>query len=184
MFHALDEYRLDAAFDDTRRDKEKSRAEEYILSFRDESHQWDPENQCPELWDIYNVRAHKGEGIRVLPISNRTELDIWQYIRLESIPIVPLYYVKERPVISLDGSIIMADDDRLPEKYRDQTEMKVVRFHMLGCWLLTGAVESGAVTIEKTVGEMTTTTESERTTHAIDFDQEDSMEQKKHEGYF
>ena len=153
-------------------------------SFRDKFHQWDPKNQRPELWDIYNARVHKGESIRVFPISNWTELDIWQYIRLENIPIVPLYYAKERPVINLDGNIIMADDDRLPEKYRDQIEMKMVRFRTLGCWPLTGAVESGAATIEEIVEEMMTTTKSERTTRVIDFDQEGSMEQKKREGYF
>ena len=131
-----------------------------------------------------NARVHKGESIRVFPISNWTELDIWQYIRLENIPIVPLYYAKERPVINLDGNIIMADDDRLPEKYRDQIEMKMVRFRTLGCWPLTGAVESGAATIEEIVEEMMTTTKSERTTRVIDFDQEGSMEQKKREGYF
>ena len=137
-----------------------------------------------KLWDIYSARVHKGESIRVFPISNWTELDIWQYIRLENIPIVPLYYAKERPVINLDGNIIMADDDRLPEKYRDQIEMKMVRFRTLGCWPLTGAVESGAATIEEIVEEMMTTTKSERTTRVIDFDQEGSMEQKKREGYF
>ena len=162
----------------------KSRAKERIFSFRDKFHQWDPKNQRPELWDIYNARVHKGESIRVFPISNWTELDIWQYIRLENIPIVPLYYAKERPVINLDGNIIMADDDRLPEKYRDQIEMKMVRFRTLGCWPLTGAVESGAATIEEIVEEMMTTTKSERTTRVIDFDQEGSMEQKKREGYF
>ena len=183
-YHALDKYKFDAAFGGARRDEEKSRAKERIFSFRDKFHQWDPKNQRPELWDIYNARVHKGESIRVFPISNWTELDIWQYIRLENIPIVPLYYAKERPVINLDGNIIMADDDRLPEKYRDQIEMKMVRFRTLGCWPLTGAVESGAATIEEIVEEMMTTTKSERTTRVIDFDQEGSMEQKKREGYF
>ena len=162
LLHALDKYKFDAAFGGARRDEEKSRAKERIFSFR----------------------VHKGESIRVFPISNWTELDIWQYIRLENIPIVPLYYAKERPVINLDGNIIMADDDRLPEKYRDQIEMKMVRFRTLGCWPLTGAVESGAATIEEIVEEMMTTTKSERTTRVIDFDQEGSMEQKKREGYF
>ena len=184
LLHALDKYKFDAAFGGARRDEEKSRAKERIFSFRDKFHQWDPKNQRPELWDIYNARVHKGESIRVFPISNWTELDIWQYIRLENIPIVPLYYAKERPVINLDGNIIMADDDRLPEKYRDQIEMKMVRFRTLGCWPLTGAVESGAATIEEIVEEMMTTTKSERTTRVIDFDQEGSMEQKKREGYF
>ena len=184
LLHALEKYKFDAAFGGARRDEEKSRAKERIFSFRDKFHQWDPKNQRPELWDIYNARVHKGESIRVFPISNWTELDIWQYIRLENIPIVPLYYAKERPVINLDGNIIMADDDRLPEKYRDQIEMKMVRFRTLGCWPLTGAVESGAATIEEIVEEMMTTTKSERTTRVIDFDQEGSMEQKKREGYF
>ena len=179
LLHALDKYKFDAAFGGARRDEEKSRAKERIFSFRDKFHQWDPKNQRPELWDIYNARVHKGESIRVFPISNWTELDIWQYIRLENIPIVPLYYAKERPVINLDGNIIMADDERLPEKYRDQIEMKMVRFRTLGCWPLTGAVESGAATIEEIVEEMMTTTKSERTTRVIDFDQEGSMEDNK-----
>ena len=184
LIQALTAGKYDAVFGGARRDEEKSRAKERIFSFRDKFHQWDPKNQRPELWDIYNARVHKGESIRVFPISNWTELDIWQYIRLENIPIVPLYYAKERPVINLDGNIIMADDERLPEKYRDQIEMKMVRFRTLGCWPLTGAVESGAATIEEIVEEMMTTTKSERTTRVIDFDQEGSMEQKKREGYF
>lgn len=141
-------------------------------------------NQRPELWDIYNARIRKGESIRVFPLSNWTELDIWQYIRLENIPIVPLYFAKERPVVNMDGQLIMPDDDRLPEKYRDKIEMKKIRFRTLGCWPLTGAIESEADTIEKIVEEMMTTTKSERTTRVIDFDQEASMEQKKREGYF
>ena len=153
-------------------------------SFRDKFHQWDPKNQRPELWDIYNARVHKGESIRVFPLSNWTELDIWQYIRLENIPIVPLYFAKERPCVEIDGNLIMADDDRLPEQYRDQIKMRMVRFRTLGCWPLTGAVESNADTIEKIVEEMMTTTKSERTTRVIDFDQDASMEQKKREGYF
>ena len=184
LLRALDKYKFDAAFGGARRDEEKSRAKERIFSFRDKFHQWDPKNQRPELWDIYNARVHKGESIRVFPLSNWTELDIWQYIRLENIPIVPLYYAKERPVVQMDGNLIMADDERLPEKYRDQIEMKMVRFRTLGCWPLTGAVESEADTIEKIVEEMMTTTKSERTTRVIDFDQEGSMEQKKREGYF
>ena len=163
---------------------DKSRAKERIFSFRDKFHQWDPKNQRPELWDIYNARVHKGESIRVFPLSNWTELDIWQYIRLENIPIVPLYFAKERPCVEIDGNLIMADDDRLPEQYRDRIEMKMVRFRTLGCWPLTGAVESGAATIEEIVEEMMTTTKSERTTRVIDFDQDASMEQKKREGYF
>ena len=163
LLHALDKYKFDAAFGGARRDEEKSRAKERIFSFRDKFHQWDPKNQRPELWDIYNARIHKGESIRVFPLSNWTELDIWQYIRLENIPIVPLYFAKE---------------------YRDKIRMRKVRFRTLGCWPLTGAVESDADTIEKIVEEMMTTTKSERTTRVIDFDQDASMEQKKREGYF
>ena len=163
LLHALDKYKFDAAFGGARRDEEKSRAKERIFSFRDKFHQWDPKNQRPELW---------------------TELDIWQYIRLENIPIVPLYFAKERPCVEIDGNLIMADDDRLPEQYRDQIRMRMVRFRTLGCWPLTGAVESEADTIEKIVEEMMTTTKSERTTRVIDFDQDASMEQKKREGYF
>ena len=184
LLHALDKYKFDAAFGGARRDEEKSRAKERIFSFRDKFHQWDPKNQRPELWDIYNTRINKGESIRVFPLSNWTELDIWQYIRLENIPIVPLYFAKERPVVNIDGNLIMPDDDRLPEQYRDKIEMRMVRFRTLGCWPLTGAVESEADTIEKIVEEMMTTTKSERTTRVIDFDQEASMEQKKREGYF
>ena len=171
LLHALDKYKFDAAFGGA----------------RDRFHQWDPKNQRPELWDIYNARVHKGESIRVFPLSNWTELDIWQYIRLENIPIVPLYFAKERPVVEIDGNLIMPDDDRLPEQYRDKIQMKKIRFRTLGCWPLTGAIESEADTIEKIVEEMmttTTTTKSERTTRVIDFDQEASMEQKKREGYF
>ena len=181
---ALDKYGFTAAFGGGRRDEEKSRAKERIFSFRNEHHAWDPKNQRPELWDIYNARVHKGESIRVFPLSNWTELDIWQYIRLENIPIVPLYFAKERPCVEIDGNLIMADDDRLPEQYRDQIKMRMVRFRTLGCWPLTGAVESDADTIEKIVEEMMTTTKSERTTRVIDFDQDASMEQKKREGYF
>ncbi len=184
LLQALDKHKFDAAFGGARRDEEKSRAKERIFSFRDKFHQWDPKSQRPELWDIYNTRVQKGESIRVFPISNWTELDIWQYIRLENIPIVPLYFAKERPVIAMDGNLIMADDERLPEELRDRIEMKMVRFRTLGCWPLTGAIESEADTIEKIVEEMMITTKSERTTRVIDFDQEGSMEQKKREGYF
>lgn len=184
LIQALTAGKYDAVFGGARRDEEKSRAKERIFSFRDKFNQWDPKNQRPELWNIYNGRINPGESVRIFPLSNWTELDIWQYIRLENIPIVPLYYAKERPVINLDGNIIMADDERLPEKYRDQIEMKMVRFRTLGCWPLTGAVESSAATIEEIVEEMMTTTKSERTTRVIDFDQEGSMEQKKREGYF
>ncbi len=184
LLKSLDKYRFDAAFGGARRDEEKSRAKERIFSFRDSFHQWDPKNQRPELWDIYNAKVHKGESMRVFPISNWTELDIWQYIRMENIPIVPLYYAKQRPVVEQDGNLIMVDDDRMPEALRAKAEMRMVRFRTLGCYPLTGAVESEADTIEKIVEEMMTATKSERTTRVIDFDQEGSMEQKKREGYF
>jgi sulfate adenylyltransferase subunit 2 len=184
LLAGLDKYGFDAAFGGARRDEEKSRAKERIFSFRDEFHQWDPKNQRPELWNIYNARVHKGESIRVFPLSNWTELDIWQYIRLENIPIVPLYYAKERPVVNVDGNLILADDKRMPKELVDKAEMRKVRFRTLGCYPLTGAVESEADTIEKIVEEMMTVTKSERTTRVIDFDQEGSMEQKKREGYF
>jgi sulfate adenylyltransferase subunit 2 len=184
LLEGLDKYKFDAAFGGARRDEEKSRAKERIFSFRDKFHQWDPKNQRPELWDIYNTKVQKGESIRVFPISNWTELDVWQYIRLENIPIVPLYFAKERPMVKINGTLIMADDDRMPKEYRDKAEMKMVRFRTLGCYPLTGAIESTARTIEEIVKEMMTVTVSERTTRVIDFDQEASMEQKKREGYF
>ncbi len=184
LLKALDKHKFDAAFGGARRDEEKSRAKERIYSFRDRFHQWDPKNQRPELWDIYNARVNKGESIRVFPLSNWTELDIWQYIRLEQIPIVPLYYAKERPVINMDGNLIMVDDDRMPKELSEKATMEMVRFRTLGCYPLTGAVESTAATIEEIVEEMMTTTKSERTTRVIDFDQDGSMEQKKREGYF
>lgn len=184
LLDALNKWKFDAAFGGARRDEEKSRAKERIFSFRDQFNQWDPKNQRPELWDIYNSRIHKGESIRVFPLSNWTELDIWQYIRLENIPIVPLYFAKERPCVEIDGNLIMADDDRLPKELVPKIHMRMVRFRTLGCWPLTGAVESNATTIEEIVEEMMTTTKSERTTRVIDFDQEASMEQKKREGYF
>ncbi len=184
LLGALKKHKFDAAFGGARRDEEKSRAKERIYSFRDQYQQWDPKNQRPELWDIYNARVNKGESIRVFPLSNWTELDIWQYIRLENIPIVPLYFAKERPIVDQDGSMIMVDDDRMPKELADQAEMKMVRFRTLGCYPLTGAIESEATTIEDIVAEMMTTTKSERSTRVIDFDQEASMEQKKREGYF
>lgn len=184
LLAGLNKYKFDAAFGGARRDEEKSRAKERIFSFRDKFHQWDPKNQRPELWNIYNARVQKGESIRVFPISNWTELDIWQYIRLENIPIVPLYYAKERPVVNVDGNLIMVDDDRMPTEMAAKAEMKKVRFRTLGCYPLTGAIESNAETIEEIVEEMMTVTVSERTTRVIDFDQEGSMEQKKREGYF
>ncbi len=184
LLAGLEKYKFDAAFGGARRDEEKSRAKERIYSFRDKFHQWDPKNQRPELWSIYNAKVQKGESIRVFPISNWTELDIWQYIRLEKIPIVPLYYAKERPIVEVDGSLILVDDDRMPKELRDKAKMRMVRFRTLGCYPLTGAIESEADTIEKIVEEMMTITKSERTTRVIDFDQEASMEQKKREGYF
>ncbi len=184
LLAGLDKHKFDAAFGGARRDEEKSRAKERIYSFRDSYHQWDPKNQRPELWDIYNAKVHKGESIRVFPISNWTELDIWQYIRLEKIPIVPLYYAKERPIVEMDGALVLVDDDRMPKELRDKAKMRMVRFRTLGCYPLTGAIESEADTIEKIVEEMMTITLSERSTRVIDFDQEASMEQKKREGYF
>ncbi|MGM0667371.1 MAG: sulfate adenylyltransferase subunit CysD [Bacteroidota bacterium] len=184
LLNGLNKYKFDAAFGGARRDEEKSRAKERIFSFRDRFHQWDPKNQRPELWDIYNTRVHKGESIRVFPLSNWTELDVWQYIRLENIPIVPLYFSKERPIVDIDGNLILADDDRMPPELAARAQMRKVRFRTLGCYPLTGAVESDADTIEKIVEEMMTITKSERTTRVIDFDQDASMEQKKREGYF
>lgn len=184
LLEGLSKYKFDAAFGGARRDEEKSRAKERIFSFRDKFHQWDPKNQRPELWNIYNAKVHKGESIRVFPISNWTELDVWQYIRLENIPIVPLYYSKERPIVEVDGNLIMVDDNRMPKELIEKAEMRKVRFRTLGCYPLTGAIDSEADTIEKIVEEMMTVTVSERTTRVIDFDQEGSMEQKKREGYF
>ena len=184
LLQGLTKYGFDAAFGGARRDEEKSRAKERIFSFRDNFHQWDPKNQRPELWNIYNAKVHKGESIRVFPLSNWTELDIWQYIRLEDIPIVPLYFAKERPIVEYSGALVMVDDDRMPKELADTAKMRKVRFRTLGCYPLTGAVESEADTVEKIVEEMMTTTKSERTTRVIDFDQDASMEQKKREGYF
>ncbi|MFO8055056.1 MAG: sulfate adenylyltransferase subunit CysD [Bacteroidales bacterium] len=184
LLNGLTKYGFDAAFGGARRDEEKSRAKERIFSFRDQYHQWDPKNQRPELWDIYNTKVHKGESIRVFPLSNWTELDIWQYIRLEEIPIVPLYFAKERPVVEYSNALILVDDERMPEELAAKAKMKKVRFRTLGCYPLTGAVESDADTVEKIVEEMMTTTRSERTSRVIDFDQDASMEQKKREGYF
>ncbi|MEI6435365.1 MAG: sulfate adenylyltransferase subunit CysD [Bacteroidota bacterium] len=184
LLQGLEKYRFDAAFGGARRDEEKSRAKERIFSFRDREHQWDPKNQRPELWDTFNARVHKGESIRVFPLSNWTELDVWQYIRLENIPIVPLYFAKERLIFQDNGNLILVDDDRMPKEMAERATMRKVRFRTLGCYPLTGAVESDADTIEKIVEEMMTATKSERTTRVIDFDQEGSMEQKKREGYF
>ena len=184
LLSGLEKYKFDAAFGGARRDEEKSRAKERIFSFRDRFHQWDPKNQRPELWDIYNARVHKGESIRVFPISNWTELDVWQYIRLEKIPIVPLYFAKERPIVNINGNLILVDDERMPPELVEKAKQMMVRFRTLGCYPLTGAVESGADTIEKIVEEMMTVKVSERTSRVIDFDQDASMEQKKREGYF
>lgn len=181
---ALNKYQFDAAFGGARRDEEKSRAKERVYSFRDKNYRWDPKNQRPELWNIYNGRTDKGESIRVFPLSNWTELDIWQYIHLENIPIVPLYFAKERPVVNKDGMLIMVDDDRMPIGAEDKVEMKMVRFRTLGCYPLTGAVESTATTLPEIIQEMLLTTTSERQGRLIDHDQAGSMEQKKREGYF
>lgn len=181
---ALNKYKFDAAFGGARRDEEKSRAKERVYSFRDKNHSWDPKNQRPELWNIYNGRIDKGESIRVFPLSNWTELDVWQYIHLENIPIVPLYFAKERPVVNKDGMLIMVDDNRMPIGPEDKVEMKMVRFRTLGCYPLTGAVESTATTLPEIIQEMLLTTSSERQGRLIDFDQAGSMEQKKREGYF
>ncbi len=184
LLQALDKYGFDAAFGGARRDEEKSRAKERVFSFRDRFHQWDPKNQRPELWSVYNTRINPGESIRVFPISNWTELDVWQYIRLEKIPIVPLYYAAEREVVERDGNLILVDDDRMPLEPGENPRKRMIRFRTLGCYPLTGAIESEADTIEKIVEEMMVVTKSERTTRVIDFDQEGSMEQKKREGYF
>ena len=184
LLQALDEHKFDAAFGGARRDEEKSRAKERIFSFRDNFHQWDPKNQRPELWNLYNTEVHRGESIRVFPISNWTELDVRQYIRQENIPIVPLYFAKPREVVDMDGQLIMVDDERMPQELAAKKEIRTVRFRTLGCYPLTGAVESQADTIEKIIEEMMTETQSERTTRVIDFDQDGSMEQKKREGYF
>ncbi len=181
---ALDKYGFDAAFGGARRDEEKSRAKERVYSFRDRNHRWDPKNQRPELWNIYNSTVDKGESIRVFPLSNWTELDVWQYIYLEDIPIVPLYYAKERPVVERDGTLIMVDDDRMPLNPGEKPQMKMVRFRTLGCYPLTGAVESEADTLPQIIQEMLLTKYSERQGRIIDFDQAGSMEEKKKEGYF
>lgn len=181
---ALNKYKFDAAFGGARRDEEKSRAKERVYSFRDKNHRWDPKNQRPELWNIYNGRVDKGESIRVFPLSNWTELDIWQYIHLESIPIVPLYFAKERPVVKRDGTYIMVDDDRMQLEPGEKIENKMVRFRTLGCYPLTGAVESTATTLPEIIQEMLLTKTSERQGRVIDYDQAGSMEEKKREGYF
>jgi sulfate adenylyltransferase subunit 2 len=181
---ALDKYGFDTAFGGARRDEEKSRAKERVFSFRSAQHRWDPKNQRPELWNLYNTRKHKGESIRVFPISNWTELDVWQYIHLEGIPIVPLYFSAVRPVVERDGALIMVDDERMPLKPGEKPMMKSVRFRTLGCYPLTGAVESEATTLPQIIQEMLLTKSSERQGRIIDHDSAASMEKKKQEGYF
>jgi|TARA_B110000914_G_scaffold7374_1_gene6167 sulfate adenylyltransferase subunit 2 len=181
---AMDKHKFDVAFGGARRDEEKSRAKERIFSFRTSEHRWDPKNQRPELWNIFNSNINKGESIRVFPLSNWTELDIWQYIHLENIPIVPLYFSKERPVVDRDGTLILVDDDRLPLLNGEIPLMKSVRFRTLGCYPLSGAVESKATSLPEIIQEMLMTTTSERQDRIIDHDGNASMEKKKQEGYF
>ncbi|MFM7118930.1 MAG: sulfate adenylyltransferase subunit CysD [Gammaproteobacteria bacterium] len=181
---ALDRYKFDAAFGGARRDEEKSRAKERVFSFRDDKHRWDPKNQRPELWHLYNGRVRRGESIRVFPLSNWTELDIWQYIYQENIPIVPLYFAKERPVVEYNGMLIMVDDDRMPLAPNQQPVMRKVRFRTLGCYPLTGALESDADDLASIIEEMLVARTSERQGRAIDHDASASMEKKKQEGYF
>lgn len=181
---ALDKGGYDAAFGGARRDEEKSRAKERVLSFRDQFHQWDPKNQRPELWNLYNSQLDQGESIRAFPISNWTELDVWQYIYLENIPVVPLYFSKPRPVVERDGVLIMVDDERLPLEPGEEPRMETVRFRTLGCYPLTGAVRSEAATVPEIIQEMLLNKYSERQGRVIDYDSEGSMEQKKREGYF
>ncbi len=181
---ALDAGGFDAAFGGARRDEEKSRAKERVFSFRDKAHRWDPKNQRPELWSLYNTRVRPGESIRVFPLSNWTELDVWQYIWLENIPIVPLYYAAERPVVERDGQLIMVDDDRFQFLPGEEPQQRTVRFRTLGCYPLTGAVESDADNLPQIIQEMLLATRSEREGRIIDHDQSGSMEEKKKEGYF
>jgi sulfate adenylyltransferase subunit 2 len=181
---ALDLHGFNAAFGGGRRDEEKSRAKERVFSFRSAQHRWDPKNQRPELWSLYNTRMHKGESLRVFPMSNWTELDVWQYIYLNDLPIVPLYFAAERPVVERDGTLIMVDDDRMPLRPGEKPMLKKVRFRTLGCYPLTGAIESDADTLTAIIQEMLLTTTSERQGRLIDSDQSASMEKKKQEGYF
>jgi sulfate adenylyltransferase subunit 2 len=181
---ALDKHRFDVAFGGARRDEEKSRAKERMFSFRNAQHRWDPKNQRPELWKLYNARKRKGESIRVFPLSNWTELDVWQYIYLKSVPIVPLYFAAERPVVERDGMLIMVDDSRMKLKKGERPMMKKVRFRTLGCYPLTGAIESEAHTLPQIIQEMLLTHSSERQGRVIDHDASASMEKKKQEGYF
>ena len=181
---ALDQYGFDAAFGGARRDEEKSRAKERVVSFRSAQHRWDPKRQRPELWHLYNTRKSKGESLRVFPLSNWTELDIWQYIYMENIPIVPLYFSKQRPIVEREGALIMVDDERMPLQDGERPEQRWVRFRTLGCYPLTGAVESRADTLPAIIQEMLLTTSSERQGRVIDHDSAASMEKKKQEGYF
>jgi len=181
---ALAKWSFDAAFGGARRDEEKSRAKERIFSFRSAEHRWDPKQQRPELWHLYNARKHRGESIRVFPLSNWTELDVWQYIYREDIPVVPLYFARPRPVVARDGALIMVDDERMPLRRGDRPQMKKVRFRTLGCYPLTGAIESEAETLEAVIAEMLVAPSSERQGRLIDHDAPASMERKKQEGYF
>jgi sulfate adenylyltransferase subunit 2 len=181
---ALDKWKFDAAFGGARRDEEKSRAKERIFSHRSAAHAWDPRNQRPELWRLFNTRIRAGESMRVFPLSNWTELDVWEYVRAEQIPVVPLYFAKERPVVERDGSLVMVDDDRLPLNPGEKPQMKRVRFRTLGCYPLTGAIESDASTLDEIIDEMRASTKSERQGRLIDYDEQGSMEKKKREGYF
>jgi sulfate adenylyltransferase subunit 2 len=181
---ALDRHGFDAAFGGARRDEEKSRAKERVFSHRSEAHGWDPRNQRPELWHLYNTRIRQGESMRVFPLSNWTELDVWDYIRAEDVPVVPLYFAAERPVVRRGGALIMVDDDRLPLEPGETPEMRRVRFRTLGCYPLTGAVESDAATLDEVLAEMRSSTTSERQGRLIDSDEAGSMEKKKREGYF
>jgi len=181
---ALNHYQFDAAFGGARRDEEKSRAKERVFSFRDRFHQWDPKNQRPELWSLFNCKVNKGESIRVFPLSNWTELDVWLYVHRENLPMVPLYFAKERPVVRRGGAWIMVDDDRMPLEPGEKPQLRKVRFRTLGCDPLTGAIESEADTMPKIIEEMLRSRDSERQGRVIDYDEGGSMEQKKREGYF
>ncbi len=181
---ALDKYGFDAAIGGARRDEEKSRAKERVFSFRNAQHRWDPKRQRPELWNLYNTAIHKGESVRVFPMSNWTEMDVWHYIRREGIPVVPLYFAKERPVVSRDGALIMVDDERFILRDGEKIEQRMVRFRTLGCYPLTGAVESTAGTLDEIIAEMAESRSSERQGRVIDHDPSASMERKKQEGYF
>jgi sulfate adenylyltransferase subunit 2 len=181
---ALSKYQFDAAFGGARRDEERSRAKERVFSFRDKFHQWDPKNQRPELWNLYNTKINKGESLRVFPLSNWTELDVWQYIYLEKIPVVPLYFAKPRPVVIREGALIMVDDERMRLEPGEKPQMRTVRFRTLGCYPLSGAIESEADTLPKVIQEMLVSRLSERQGRLIDHDQDASMEKKKREGYF